>query len=417
MSKPNATPRRVRVEPGVYRRPDEKFEIGWRDATGRQKWRRVDGGIKAARAALAVEHSKRHRGERTSTNPRMNFEQAVDLWWDARVVNLRPATQSAYAASLKHVMPVFGRRRLTDITAGDIASFISAQAGERKGWTVKGQLTVLSSVFKYASRHLGYVGINPVSQLDKHERPSTDDESPKRILTAAELRRLLDKTDVAYRLLFELAAETGARLGEVLGVTWECIDLDGASVHFTQQLDRKGAFVALKTKRSRRWVEVTPALVHKLCAHKLASSASSDHDLVFVNRAGKGHDHRNVGGRVLARAVERAELGAIKRDDVVIVPAPTFHDLRHSHASALIAAGWDIEEVSSRLGHADTAITQRTYVHAFDQARRSEDRRRRLTSLYAPGVEASVEATDPSSAQQAGTDESGKVRPLRATGT
>jgi integrase len=99
-------------------------------------------------------------------------------------------------------------------------------------------------------------------------------------------------------------------------------------------------------------------------------------------RAPPPHDHRNIGGRVLARAVEGSDLGAVERDGQVIEPAPTFHSLRHSHASALIAQGWDIEEVSSRLGHSNTAITQRIYVHQFDAAGRSDDRRQRLSALY-----------------------------------
>jgi integrase len=81
----------------------------------------------------------------------------------------------------------------------------------------------------------------------------------------------------------------------------------------------------------------------------------------------------------MARAVKRAGLAD---------PAPTFHDLRHSHASALIAAGWDIEEVSARLGHADIATTQRIYVHAYDAARRSDDRRARLAAIYGSAMEA-----------------------------
>jgi integrase len=62
------------------------------------------------------------------------------------------------------------------------------------------------------------------------------------------------------------------------------------------------------------------------------------------------------------------------------------HALRHSHASALIAAGWDIAEVSARLGHSSIATTQRIYVHQFDAARRSEDRRKRLAALYGAGL-------------------------------
>ncbi len=115
----------------------------------------------------------------------------------------------------------------------------------------------------------------------------------------------------------------------------------------------------------------------------MASPRSADHDLVFLSRRQTPHDHRNIGGRVLTRAVKRAGLEAVERDGRVATPAPTFHDLRHSHASALIAQGWDIEEVSARLGHADTAITQRVYVHEFDRAKRSTDRRARLGKLYA----------------------------------
>lgn len=95
MSKQNATPRRVKVEPGIYRRPDDRLEIGWRDATGKQKWRKVTGGIRAARAVLAEEHARRARGERVAADPRLKFNDAADAWWEARVSKLRPATQSA----------------------------------------------------------------------------------------------------------------------------------------------------------------------------------------------------------------------------------------------------------------------------------------------------------------------------------
>jgi integrase len=101
-----------------------------------------------------------------------------------------------------------------------------------------------------------------------------------------------------------------------------------------------------------------------------------------MHRGHTGPRHRNIAGRVLTRAVKRAGLSAVKRDGVVVEYAPTFHSLRHSHGSALIAEGWDIEEVSAGLGHANIGTTQRIYVHAYDAARRSEQRRNRLAALY-----------------------------------
>ena len=165
MSSTSSTPRRVRVESGIYRKQDGGLEIGWRDAQGKQRWRTIkSGGIRAARAALAEEHARRARGEKVAADPRLKFSDAASAWWDARVVKLRPATQSAYRASLAHLSAEFDRRRMTDITPTDVARYVSAKQAEGlKGWTIKGQLTVLSSIFTYAARHMGLVGVNPVS--------------------------------------------------------------------------------------------------------------------------------------------------------------------------------------------------------------------------------------------------------------
>lgn len=134
------------------------------------------------------------------------------------------------------------------------------------------------------------------------------------------------------------------------------------------------------------------------------------HDLVFASRTGAGLDHRNVGGRILSRAVEAAGLGPVlDRQGNVVEPAPTFHALRHSHASALVAAGFDVAEVSARLGHADVATTLRIYVHQFDAARRSSDLRNRLAAM-----EASVEAEGGNTGQQTGETQSAEVLSLPA---
>jgi integrase len=193
---------------------------------------------------------------------------------------------------------------MSEITPAEVAAFIAEQQRSGlKGWTIKGQMTVLSSIFTYSARHLGLAGVNPVSVLDRVERPSSDDERPKRVLTRPELQRLLVEIDKRYQLLFELAAETGCRLAEALGLVWGEIDLSEQTVTFTSQLDRQGRRAPLKTTRSRRCIEITPTLASNLREAKLAAVHSGRHDFVFVTRAGTPHDHRNIGGRVLARAV------------------------------------------------------------------------------------------------------------------
>jgi integrase len=241
---------------------------------------------------------------------------------------------------------------------------------------------LLSGIFRYASRHLGFPGQSPTASLDRVERPNLDDQRDKRILSQDELNRLLAAIPERLRLLYELASETGGRRGEILGLNWSEIDFDAGTIEFTHQLSsRTRQRVPLKTKRSRRAVEITPAMAQSLRAAKLKSRRSGDHDLVFPGQDGNGRDG-GVVARTLDRAAKRAGLDAILNGDQVVLPAPTFHSLRHTHASALIAAGWDLEEVSARLGHTDVSVTAKAYVRAYDHARRSVDRRTRLQALY-----------------------------------
>src|SRR5258707_1983661 len=283
--------RRTRVEKGIYRRPDGRLEIGWRDAQGRLRWRVVEGGIAAARNVLVQEHAKRARGESAAPDPRLTFDAVADLWLEARVKHMRPGTQNAYKASLKHLRRHFGRQRMSAIAPADVAVYVAGKK-DLKGWTVKGHLTVLSALYRYAIRHLGLATPNPVAMLDNMERPKTDDKKEARVLAPDELARLIGSVSARHRLIFRLAAETGGRLSEVLGLAWGDVDLKAQTITFAFQLDRKGNRVPLKTARSRRVLEVTPALVAELRKHRLASEKTEPDCLVFVRRTGVGHDHR-----------------------------------------------------------------------------------------------------------------------------
>jgi hypothetical protein len=114
---------RERVAPGIWRR-GEVFEITWRDAQGKQRRKTVQGGITTARKALTDAKSKRDRGERTS-DPRLTFTAAADAWRAARVVKLRPTTENAYSAALRHLRAAFRRRRLADIGPTEVARYVS----------------------------------------------------------------------------------------------------------------------------------------------------------------------------------------------------------------------------------------------------------------------------------------------------
>lgn len=92
----------------------------------------------------------------------------------------------------------------------------------------------------------------------------------------------------------------------------------------------------------------------------------------------------------------------------MVKEAPTFHSLRHTHGSALIASGWDL---SARLGHRDVTVTAKIYVHAYESARRSAARTNRLEAMYGAN---SVLTADGSDGQQVATLEGAEVLDLRA---
>lgn len=401
---------RERVEPGIWRRADAQgrpvYEITFRDSDGRQRRRTVKGGIRTARTALAEVKANMGKGKRVAPAPRLTFGHAAEQWKQSQMAALRPATRDAYGSSLKnHLLPRWERRRLDSIDVDDVARLISQMhdAGLR-AWTIRGVLTVAGRVFDFARRRLGWAGENPVRLLDRSERPQSDARE-RRVLTGDELERLLAAADDRHRPIFALAAGTGARLGETLGLKWRCVDLDAGSVSITHQLDRRGAHVELKTRRSRRVVELPAPVAAMLRERKLASPRSRPGDYVFTTRDGRALEHRNVAGRALGRAVATAQLEA---------PAPTFHSFRHGFASAWIAAGGDLVELSAHLGHRDPAVTASVYSHEFEKSARSDQRRARLDGMFAGSMAALGAASGDASPTTAARPATAQVAALQA---
>lgn len=183
--------------------------------------------------------------------------------------------------------------------------------------------------------------------------------------SAEELRHFL-KSIQGDRLYaaFLLAATTGMRRGEVLGLRWRDVDLAAARVSIRQTLITIGyelAWSTPKTDRGRRNVALDPTTVEALRAHRaqqleerlLLGPSFRDDDLVFCQPDGAPIHPDSLCG-LFERFAKRASLPRIR-----------FHDLRHTHASLALTAGVHPKVVSERLGHADIALTLNTYSHAI----------------------------------------------------
>jgi integrase len=410
MSKTNATARRLRVERNIYRRQDAVghtvHEVGYRDSAGRQRWRTVDGGITAARAARDDVLGRKGRGERVQPNPRLRFSEAADAWLVGQVAELRPATRAIYSNAIEtHLRPRWGRRRLDTITVEDVAGLVRELRKEGKAeWTIAGVVKAANRTFKFAKRRMNWHGQNPVLELEKSERPKVSAAARRPIFVGDQLAQTLAAAREPYKTMFAVGSVTGARLSECLGLVWADVsldDLDAAEVRFEYQVDRKGRRQPLKTDESRRTVEIPRRLAAMLVAHKLRSGYTSPSAFVFATRSGAAIQQRNVGA-ALRRAQEQAtdERGRTtfpilhERDErgcrlaVQRGAVPSFHGFRHTAASEAIAAGESAEEVSWQLGHKSSLVTRAVYVQEVKSAERTARRRARMEARYGDVLEA-----------------------------
>jgi hypothetical protein len=155
-------------------------------------------------------------GERIEPT-RQTLTEYANEWLERQTV--RPRTLAIYKWALNvHLIPYFGRRRLDQITAEDIAVFIAVMRRKKlKGWTITSAFHPLSMILAQAARK-GGIPVNPMTQLKRGERPSHDDERPKRILALDETRALIDAADsTQYRCLFELSSPAASASAKPTG--------------------------------------------------------------------------------------------------------------------------------------------------------------------------------------------------------
>ena len=108
MAENSKAPRRVRVERNIYRRASGVYEVGFKDGTGKQRWRTVQGGITAARAIRDQLLARRGEGEPVQPRTRLRFRDAACAWLDGPVQDLRPRTDECYRNALTtHLLPRF----------------------------------------------------------------------------------------------------------------------------------------------------------------------------------------------------------------------------------------------------------------------------------------------------------------------
>lgn len=341
--------------------------------TGRrkQKWHSGFRTKREAERGLARILSERDEG--TYVEPaKMTFgTYLVEYWLPAIESSIRPSTFNGYRGHVEiYLRPRLGALQLQQLTPDHLSRFYRdlQKTGGRDGRTLSP--TTVRRVHATVHRALkdavrwGHLRSNPAAVAVKPRQPgagSTDITT----WTADEVRTFLEhvREDRLFAL-WRLAATTGMRRGELLGLRWADVNLEARRVSVRQTLtvvNREVAFGEPKTRRGKRNVALDADTGQALAAWKSRQDAERRDWGASWQRTGlvfSREDGSLINPNLVSAWFARAAIAAG-------VPPIRFHDLRHTHASLALQAGIQAKVVSERLGHATVAFTLDVYSHVI----------------------------------------------------
>ena len=343
-----------------------RYSACYRDAQGRTRSAGIfDGKREAEREARKAE-GKIASGEWVDpVDGKLTFERYVeDYWWPSR--QLEVSTRAAYRSYLdKHFLPYFGHRAMASITTTAIESWIAkALTGGLSPASVRKYHSMLKTIFQRAVRDR-VIAFNPCATTELPKAVSKARSVP----TPEEFDRLLSQIPQRWRLMILVEIETGLRWGELVALRPRHVDFLRRLIHVRDTVVEVSKKVSPTGERmlhkaypkddQHRTLTVGQPLIDLISEHIRERGLSRD-DLLFPStpREGAGPLSRNTfRTRVWLPALERTGLEFHVR----------VHDLRHAHASWLLAGGADLRAVMERMGHSQVTTTQR-YLHTLPDA-------------------------------------------------
>jgi integrase len=276
----------------------------------------------------------------------------------AHLVNAEPGTRLNYERLWSRTWePHIGTTRAHRLTEDAIKRALIDLGHRYSRKSLENQRGLLAGVLDRAVKQR-HVTENVAKGLKLPAGQPSRGSDEMRVLTLAEFAALEEAMDEHYRPLIRFLWGTGCRWGEAVALPVSSVRLP--NVHIRQALkwspDNERRIGAPKTKKSRRTIALPAAIqddMARLCEDK------GQADLVFTAKRGGPVLHRTFWSRYWLPAIAG-----------IADPKPRIHDLRHGHASHLLANGVPIHIVQARLGHESIKTTVDTYSHLLPDAQR-----------------------------------------------
>jgi integrase len=335
--------------------------------------RRRAGSEREAKAILKELRQQRDEGLNVGT-AQQTLAQWLEHWLTTILPGkeIKPKTLASHRYIVEHyIVPHLGKHKLIRLTAQHIDQWQRKlqQHGLATGTITNARRRLHTALDIARKRKL--IPDNPVALTESLREPVKRLEPGVTVLTEQQIKTLLDELR-HHRLyaLYALAVSLGLRQAELMGLRWGSINLEEGTLVVREQLQRIGGQIHREktTKGGKdRTLYLSDAHKEILRQHQGRHNAEKaafgelwrGEDLVFVSAESTPLEAGAL-RRQYKRALARAKL-----------PIMTFHSLRHSAGSIMLAHGAQLVDVSKVLGHANPAITAKIYSHSFEDGQRA----------------------------------------------
>jgi integrase len=284
--------------------------------------------------------------------------------------DVKRSTKELYSYLMsKHVVPAFGKERLDLIDYTKLKLWAIEQSEKYAKDTVRLMVATLRVMLQEAVNE-GILLVNPVMKLGKFYRSAKKVKEKIDPFTIEELHQIEEKCRERFPAFYPFIlcmARTGMRIGEATALQWIDIDFAKDYIIVRRNIPHHRQVQTTKTEASQRKVDMSPELAAELkkLRTERKKQALADGEVfdaekwVFPSEDGTPIHYTNFLRRVWHKVQDQAK-----------VRRRTPHDMRHSWASHVLAAGADLAYVSNQLGHANPSITLRIYSHWVPGMRR-----------------------------------------------
>ena len=292
-------------------------------------------------------------------------QYADNVFMAAKEQSIAENTRLSYRTNLdQHIFPVIGDTLINEVTPAMLSSLLlNFQKGHSHGSAIK-VYNILVGIFKMAYKD-DTIEKNPMDKVDRPKQRKDEKAVAEadKALSDDELNNVLDcvrKEPLKWQAFMYLAADTGARRGELVGLQWKDIDLRNGLVTIKRNLQyskSKGIYECTPKNGKFRTVDIGEDTVDLLRMWAAEQSGVRMSKWVFT-----------VDGEDAAMFPHSPTRYFKKFGDKYEIPGFHPHLLRHTSATLSLNNGADVKSVADRLGHGDASVTLRIYAHANDES-------------------------------------------------